>query len=98
MTTMQNMSCMMCNSASATFADAATSCAYTVGMQSASTSMIMMGAMIMASIIIFSGLIISLILGSLRLTTLLALVLLGILGIIKMENTTRPEAKTLEIL
>lgn len=96
MTTMQNMSCMMRNSASATFADAATSCAYTAGMQSASTSIIMMGAMIMASIIIFSGLIITLVLGSLHMITLLVLVLLGIM--IKMENTSRPEAKTLEIL
>ena len=90
MTTMQNMSCMMRNSASATCADAATSCAYTAGMQSASTSIIiMMGAMIMASIIICSGLIMTgRILGSLHLVILLALVLLGI--IIKVEKTQRP--------
>ena len=83
MTTMQNMSCMMCNSASATFADAATSCAYTVGMQSASTGMIMMGAMIMASIII-CGLAVRL---SILAGSLLALVLLVVLLVCGNVNT-----------
>ena len=88
MTTMQAMTCKMRNSASATYADAAPSCACAMGMQSASFGMIMMGAMIMASIIILSVVLNGLILGSLHLITLLALVLLGIL--IKKEYFTRP--------
>lgn len=86
MTTMQNMSCMMHSSASAAYADAATFCAYTAGMQSASHMMIL-GAMIMASIIIICGLIMRLPIISLSLITLLGLVLLGI---IKTKPNTRP--------
>ena len=92
MTTMQNMSCMMHTSASAACADAAASCAYTAGMQSASTNMMIMGATIMASIIIFRGLVNSLILASVHLFTLLVLVsvvvLLGVM--IKGKYTSRP--------
>ena len=89
MTTMQNMSCMMRNSASATCADAATSCSYTAGMQSGSIGMIIMGAMIMASIIICCGLI----LGNLLLVTMLVVVLLVVvlLGVVmKEEYIERP--------
>ena len=81
MTTMQAMTCKMRNSASATYADAAPSCACAMGMQSASFGMIMMGAMIMASIIILS-----VVLPGLILVNLLALVLLGV--VVKKEYFT----------
>lgn len=96
MMTMQNMHNMMNCSASAVCADAVACCADTTGVQSASANMmIMMGAIVMASIIVFCALI----LGTLRLIALLVLVLLGILGmLIKTEKAYWPKAKSLEIL
>ncbi len=92
MTTMQAMSCMTRNSASASCADAAASCAYAAGMQSATFGLIMMGAMIMASIIIFFGLVRNLVLVSVHLVTLLVLVLVVVLLgiIIKKEYLRQP--------
>ena len=79
MTTMQAMSCNMHTFASAFCADADASCTYIPAMQSAPTTMMNLGAMIMASIIIFSVLVAGLVLPNLYALLVLVVVLVVVL-------------------
>ena len=79
MTTMQTMSRKMHTFAPAFCADAGTFCTSAPAMQSAPTSMMIMGAMIMASIIIFSVLVAGLVLPNLYALLVLVVVLVVVL-------------------
>ena len=87
MTTMQAMSCNMHTFAPAFCADADASCAYAPAMQSAPTTMMNLGAMIMASIIIFSVLVVGLVLPNLYALLVVVLVVVLLHNIIIKEKS-----------